>query len=150
MLSSLNAVISTNEKNWILSDRVIFKLRYNQINQLKTNYIFMLSIKNWSFANMLNFLCVSVSLVRRNLRWLDRNLKHKNWAFQFWITQYIIKWTKIPQVFCYLAIQSSQQICSNKSHFKCKLNWGKRRLRDWREKRHITTIILFTQSTWKE
>ena len=36
MLSSLNAVISTNERNWILTGHVIFKLRYNQIYQLKT------------------------------------------------------------------------------------------------------------------
>ena len=36
LLSSLNAVISTNEKNWILTGHVIFKLRYNQIYQLKT------------------------------------------------------------------------------------------------------------------
>ena len=38
LLSSLNAVISTNERNWILTDHVnvIFKLRYNQIYQLKT------------------------------------------------------------------------------------------------------------------
>ena len=31
LLSGLNAVISTNERNWILTDPVIFKLRYNQI-----------------------------------------------------------------------------------------------------------------------
>ena len=37
LLSSLNAVISTNERNWILTGHVIFKLRYNQIYQLKTN-----------------------------------------------------------------------------------------------------------------
>ena len=36
LLSSLNAVISTNERNWILAGHVIFKLRYNQIYQLKT------------------------------------------------------------------------------------------------------------------
>ena len=36
MLSSLNAVISTNERNWILISHVIFKLHYNQIYQLKT------------------------------------------------------------------------------------------------------------------
>ena len=36
LLSSLNAVISTNERNWILTGHVIFKLRYNQIYQLKT------------------------------------------------------------------------------------------------------------------
>ena len=38
MLSILNAVISTNERNWILTGHVIFKLRYNQIYQLKTTY----------------------------------------------------------------------------------------------------------------
>ena len=36
MLSSLNAVIWINERNWILTGHVIFKLRYNQIYQLKT------------------------------------------------------------------------------------------------------------------
>ena len=36
MLSCLNAVISTNERNWILTGHVTFKLRYNQIYQLKT------------------------------------------------------------------------------------------------------------------
>ena len=36
LLSSLNAVILTNERNWILTGHVIFKLRYNQIYQLKT------------------------------------------------------------------------------------------------------------------
>ena len=28
-------VISTNERNWILTDHVIFKLRYNEIYQMK-------------------------------------------------------------------------------------------------------------------
>ena len=36
LLSSLNAVISINERNWILTDHVTFKLHYNQIYQLKT------------------------------------------------------------------------------------------------------------------
>ena len=35
-LSSLNSVISTNERNWILTGHVIFKLGYDQIYQLKT------------------------------------------------------------------------------------------------------------------
>ena len=35
MLSSLNFVISTGERNWILTDHVIFKLRYNEIYQMK-------------------------------------------------------------------------------------------------------------------
>ena len=39
LLSSLNAVISTNERNWILTGHVIFKLRYNQIYQLKTIHV---------------------------------------------------------------------------------------------------------------
>ena len=39
LLSSLNAVISTNETNWILTDHVIFKFRYNQIYQLKTTIV---------------------------------------------------------------------------------------------------------------
>ena len=34
--SSLNSVISTNERNGILTDHVIFKLRYNEIYQKKT------------------------------------------------------------------------------------------------------------------
>ena len=37
--SSLNAVISTNEKHWVITDHVTFKLRYNQIYQLKTTII---------------------------------------------------------------------------------------------------------------
>ena len=36
-LSSLNAVISTNDRNWILKGHVIFKL--NQIYQLKTTML---------------------------------------------------------------------------------------------------------------
>ena len=36
LLSSLNSVISTNERNWILTDHVIVKLRYDQIYQMKT------------------------------------------------------------------------------------------------------------------
>ena len=35
-LSSMNAVISTNEKAWILTGHVTFQLRYNQIYQMKT------------------------------------------------------------------------------------------------------------------
>ena len=31
LLSSLNAVISTNERHWIITGHVTFKLRYNQI-----------------------------------------------------------------------------------------------------------------------
>ena len=38
LLSSMNAAISTNEKVWILTSHVIFKLRYNQIYQLKTTH----------------------------------------------------------------------------------------------------------------
>ena len=38
-LSSLNAVISTNESNWILTGHVIFELSYNQIYQLKTTKV---------------------------------------------------------------------------------------------------------------
>ena len=30
-ISSLNAVISTNERHWIITGHVTFKLRYNQI-----------------------------------------------------------------------------------------------------------------------
>ena len=36
LLSSMNAVISTNERAWILTGHVTFKLRYNQIYQMKT------------------------------------------------------------------------------------------------------------------
>ena len=36
LLSSLNGVISTNERNWLLTDHVTFKLPYNQIYQMKT------------------------------------------------------------------------------------------------------------------
>ena len=36
LLSCLNSVISTNERNGILTDHVIFKLRYNEIYQMKT------------------------------------------------------------------------------------------------------------------
>ena len=39
LLSSLNAVISTNERNWILTGYVIFKLRYDQIYQLETTEV---------------------------------------------------------------------------------------------------------------
>ena len=40
LLSSLNALILTNEKNWILTGHVIFKLSYNQIYQLKTTFTY--------------------------------------------------------------------------------------------------------------
>ena len=36
LLSSLNAVISSNERHLIITDHVIFKLPYNQIYQMKT------------------------------------------------------------------------------------------------------------------
>ena len=36
LLPSLNFVISTNERNGILTDHVIFKLCYNEIYQIKT------------------------------------------------------------------------------------------------------------------
>ena len=36
LLSSLNCVISINERNGISTDHVIFKLRYNEIYQMKT------------------------------------------------------------------------------------------------------------------
>ena len=49
MLSSLNAVISTNERNWILTGYVIFKLRYNQIYQLETT----IQIDEFEFENAL-------------------------------------------------------------------------------------------------
>ena len=39
LLSSLNSVILTNERNEILTDHVIFKLRYNEIYQMKTTYV---------------------------------------------------------------------------------------------------------------
>ena len=39
LLSSLNSVISTNERNGILTDHVIFKLLYNEIYQMKTTHI---------------------------------------------------------------------------------------------------------------
>ena len=39
LLSSLNFVISTNERNGILTDHVIFKLLYNEIYQMKTTHI---------------------------------------------------------------------------------------------------------------
>ena len=41
LLSSLNYVISTNERNRILTDHVIFELRYNEIYQMKTTLMAM-------------------------------------------------------------------------------------------------------------
>ena len=38
LLSSLKFVILTNARNEILADHVIFKLRYNEIYQMKTTY----------------------------------------------------------------------------------------------------------------
>ena len=35
----MNAVMSTNERVWILTGHVTFKLRYNQIYQMKTPHI---------------------------------------------------------------------------------------------------------------
>ena len=40
LLSSLNTVISTNERSWILTDHVTFKLPYNQIYEMKTAIVF--------------------------------------------------------------------------------------------------------------
>ena len=42
LLSSMNAVISTDERAWILTGHVTFKLHNNQINQMKTTYIYLL------------------------------------------------------------------------------------------------------------
>ena len=39
LLSSLNFIISTNERNLILTGHVIFKLRYDKIYQLKTTMV---------------------------------------------------------------------------------------------------------------
>ena len=39
LLYHMNAVISTNQRNWILTGHVIFKLHYNQIYQMKTTMI---------------------------------------------------------------------------------------------------------------
>ena len=39
LLSSLKSVISTNGRNRILTDHVIFKLRYNEIYQMKTTLV---------------------------------------------------------------------------------------------------------------
>jgi hypothetical protein len=39
LLSSLNFIISTNERNLILTGHVIFKLRYDEIYQLKTTMV---------------------------------------------------------------------------------------------------------------
>ena len=58
LLSSLNAVIiSTNERNWILAGHVIFKLRYNQIYQLKTTLDAQLWNSNleWTLLYLLAF-----------------------------------------------------------------------------------------------
>ena len=38
LLSSLNAVISTNERHWIITGHVTFKLRYNQIYYVTENH----------------------------------------------------------------------------------------------------------------
>ena len=51
LLSSLNAVISTNERNWILTGHVIFKLRYNQIYLLKTTLDILKTIRNNELIN---------------------------------------------------------------------------------------------------
>ena len=39
LLCSMNAVILTNERAWILTGHVTFKLHYNQIYQMKTPLI---------------------------------------------------------------------------------------------------------------
>ena len=39
LLSSLNAVVSTNERTEFITSHVIFKLHYNQIYQLKTTLV---------------------------------------------------------------------------------------------------------------
>ena len=46
LLSSLNALISTNKRAWILTGHVTFKLRYNQIYQMKTTYVSFQSAYN--------------------------------------------------------------------------------------------------------
>ena len=47
LLSSMNAVISTNERAWILTGHVTFKLRYNQIYQMKTTHELVLQKLEW-------------------------------------------------------------------------------------------------------
>ena len=44
LLSVLNFVISTNERNEMLTDHVIFKLRYNDIYLMKTTFMNVFSI----------------------------------------------------------------------------------------------------------
>ena len=41
LLSILNSLISTNERNGVLTDHVIVKLCYNEIYQMKTTYMFI-------------------------------------------------------------------------------------------------------------
>ena len=62
LLSSLNSVISTNERNGILADHVIFKLRYNEIYHMKTTN----DLNHWpkSLGNWLKKRIHRTSLVR--------------------------------------------------------------------------------------
>ena len=41
LFSSMKAVISTNQRAWILTGHVTFKLRYNQIYQMKTTKVWI-------------------------------------------------------------------------------------------------------------
>ena len=46
----------TNEKNWILTGHVIFKLRYNQIHQLKTTKGMSCFIWNKKILGLISYL----------------------------------------------------------------------------------------------
>ena len=81
-LSSLNAVISTNERHWIITGHVTFKLRYNQIYQLKTPKTtknisrIQLTLMDWSGKLRRNRLYMDVIGCQRSL-WMPPKCKYK-------------------------------------------------------------------------
>ena len=52
LLSSLNAVISTNDRHWIITGHVIFKLCYNQSTNWKPPIFVILNWSNSTLSNL--------------------------------------------------------------------------------------------------
>ena len=94
LLSILNSLISTNERNGILTDHVIFKLCYNEIYQMKTTYIYVCLFKN--IFSIPKFLISLIFLLVVNLEYCPNKIFwaiHKRFlasvASHRWVTRFI-------------------------------------------------------------
>ena len=90
LLSSRNAVISTNERNWILTGHVIFKLCYNQIYQLKTTKVtFAPNVashsKRKSLWNIMSQTIVVIKWEETNVQFVVKHLSQDSWTWNMWL-----------------------------------------------------------------